>query len=152
MKKIMMLCLAVVLFSGCAVRQVRQSDLDAWKDVPVEALDTHSFFLTLPMVKTITDSGVEIRVYSNKVGISRCAQNAFGIKNNSLSGAGNTVQGMSYQNFNSFQNCSSQIAGCDAVFYIRDGRVLETKPVGKCYTDDTVRPEPGWERFTRNKP
>lgn len=148
----MLLCLAVVLFSGCAIRQVRQSDLDAWKDVPVEALDTHSLFLTFPMVKTITESGVEIRVYSNKVGISRCAQNAFGTKNSSLSGTGNTAQGMSYQNFNLFQNCSSQIVGCDAVFYIRDSKVLEVKAVGKCYTDETGRPEPGWERFTRNKP
>lgn len=69
--------------------------------------------------------------------------------NSSLSGAGNTAQGMSYQNFNSFQNCSSQIEGCDAAFYIRDGKVLETKPGGKCYTGDTVRSEPGWERFTR---
>lgn len=145
----MLLCFAVALFSGCAIRQVRQSDLDAWKDVPVEALDTHSLFLTFPMVKTITESGVEIRVYSNKVGISSCTQNALSTKNSSLSGTGNTAQGMSYQNFNAFQNCSSRLVGCDAIFYIRDGKVLEVKPVGQCYTDETGRPEPGWERFTK---
>ena len=134
MKNTMLLCFVVVLFSGCAIfLQVRQSDLEAWKGVPVEALDTHSFFLTVPMVKTVTESGVEIRDYVNKGGVSRCSQ--FGT--------------LSYGNFNSFQNCSAQIAGCDNIFYIRDGKVLEYKPVGQCYTDNTVRPEPGWDRFTR---
>jgi hypothetical protein len=149
MKKIMLLCIAVVLLSSCAIREVRQSDLETWKGVPVEALDTHSLFLTVPMVKTITESGVEIRNYVNKVGISSCSQNAFGAKNSNVYGAGNTAQVMSYANFNSFQNCSSRMVGCDNIFYIRDGKVLEYKPVGRCYTDDTVRPEQGWERFTK---
>lgn len=152
MKKIMLLCFTVVLFSGCAIRQVRQSDLETWKGVPVEALDTHSLFLTVPMVKTVTESGVEIRNYVNKVGISSCAQNAFGTKNSNVFGMSNTAQVMSYANFNSFQNCSSQMVGCDNIFYIRDGKVLEYKPVGRCYTDDSVRPEPGWERFLKNRP
>ena len=134
MKTIMFLCFVVVLFSGCAIfLQVRQSDLEAWKGVPVEALDTHSLFLTVPMVKTVSESGVEIRDYVNKVGVSSCSQ--FGR--------------LTYANFNSFQNCSAQMVGCDNIFYIRDGKVLEYKPVGQCYTDNTVRPEPGWDRFTR---
>ena len=97
MKTIMFLCFVVVLFSGCAIfLQVRQSDLEAWKGVPVEALDTHSLFLTVPMVKTVSESGVEIRDYVNKVGVSSCSQ--FGR--------------LTYANFNSFQNCSTLPGNC----------------------------------------
>jgi len=53
--------LAVVVV-GCTVRQ---QDLDAWVGVPVEALDTHPIFNTVPMDRTITDSGIEIRNYRN---------------------------------------------------------------------------------------
>lgn len=129
----------VLLCPGCAT--VHQSDLDAWVNVPVVALDTHSFFVTLPMVKTITDTGVEIRVYSNKVGISTCGGGAFKTTSSAIGGT------MSYANFAAFQNCSSRLAGCDGVFYIRDGRVIEAKPVGRCYTNETMRPERGYERF-----
>lgn len=130
---------AIVLCSGCAT--VHQSDLDAWVNVPVVALDTHSFFVTLPMVKTITDTGVEIRVYSNKVGISTCGGSGFKTTNSPISSA------MSYANFTAFQTCSSRLAGCDGVFYIKDGRVIEAKPVGRCYTNEATRPERGYERF-----
>ncbi len=150
MKRTLLLLSLVVFFtSGCAIRQVRQVDLDAWKDVPVEALDTHSLFLTVPMVKTVTDSGIEIRDYVNKVGVSSCSQNTFGAKNANLYGTGNNAQVMTYANYNSFQNCSAKMVGCDNIFYIRNGKVLEYKPVGRCYTDNTVRPEQGWERFLR---
>lgn len=150
MKKILLLpCIAVALLSGCTTHQVKQTDLETWIGVPVEALNTHSLFLTIPMVKTLTESGVEIRNYVNKVGVSRCSQNAFGARNSNAFGTDNNVQFISYANFNSFQNCSSQMVGCDNIFYIRDGKVLEYKPVGRCYTDETVRPEKGWERFLR---
>jgi hypothetical protein len=101
------------------------------------------------MVKTVTESGVEIRNYVNKIGISSCAKNAFGAKSGNVFGMGNTAQIMSYESFNSFQNCSSQMVGCNNIFYIGNAKVLEYKPVGKCYTDETVRPERGWERFTK---
>ena len=133
--------LAIALLSSCA--SVRQSDLDAWINVPVIALDTHSFFLTLPMVKTITESGVEIRVYSNKQGFSMCAGSGFG---NANSPKGSS---MSYSNFSAFQNCTSKMVGCDGVFYIRDSKVIEAKAVGRCFTTDATRPEPGYERFLK---
>ena len=109
------------------------ADLDSWLGVPVIAIDTHSFLLTLPMVKTVTDSGVEIRVYSNKRGIVSCGGTEF----------------LSYSNFNTFQTCSTGLVGCDNIFYIRDGKVIEYKPVGRCYTNEMVRPEKGWERFLK---
>lgn len=133
--------LVAALLTGCAT--VRQSDLDAWVDVPVIALDTHSFFLTLPMVRTVMDSGVEIRVYTNKRGVSNCGGGGFGSAN---SPQGSTL---SYANFNTFQNCTSRMVGCDGIFYIRDGRVIEAKPVGRCYTNEATRPEKGYERFLK---
>lgn len=125
--------------SACAT--VRQQDLDAWVGVPVEALDTHSFFLTLPSIKTITDSGIEIRVYPNKQAISNCGN--FG------TGTINSNGYMAFGNFQNFRACSSNLVGCDNIFYIKDRKVLEYKPVGRCYTDDRVRPEPNFERFLK---
>ena len=134
-----LLIAGATLLPSCAT--VHQSDLDAWANVPVVALDTHSFFVTLPMVKTFTDSGVEIRVYSNKVGVSSCGGSALRTSGN----GGN----LSYANFLTFQNCSSRLAGCDGVFYIRDARIIEAKAVGRCYTNERLRPEKGYERFLK---
>ena len=58
---LMMSLVSLVALTGCL--SVRQKDLDAWVGQPVEALDTQPFFLTLPMVKTFIQSGVEIRNY-----------------------------------------------------------------------------------------
>ncbi|MBU3607538.1 hypothetical protein [Polynucleobacter nymphae] len=128
--KIIALLLTLFLV-GCG--SVRQQDLDAWVGVPVEALDTQSFFLTLPMIKTVTDSGVEIRVYPNKRAIGGCG--SFGT--------------VSYSAFQSFQTCSSQLVGCDNIFYIKNKKIIEYKPVGKCMTDERVRPESNYERFMK---
>ena len=131
-----------LLILGCTGMGVRQSDLDAWAGVPVVALDTQSFFLTLPMVKTITDTGVEIRDYVNKRNVSRCIQSSFG----NATMPSNTI---AYANFNQFQQCSSSVRGCDNIFYIRDGKVIEYRPTGYCKTNDIVRPQPGWEKFLK---
>ena len=122
------------LLTSCApVKQVRQQDLDAWKGVSVEALDTQSFFLTLPMIKTTTESGVEIRVYPNKTMIGSCGR----------------LGTVSYSAFQSFQTCSSQLVGCDNIFYIRDKKIIEYKPVGRCWTDESIAPESNYQRFMR---
>ena len=72
-----------LVLAGCAlILTVRQEDLDAWVGMPVEALDTHSFFITLPLAKTITSSGIEIRNYPKKRNIGRC----FGSGNINASG------------------------------------------------------------------
>jgi hypothetical protein len=142
MKRIILLLICTTLISGCAFRTVRQVDVDTWKDVPVTALDTHSKFLTVPMVKTITDQGIEIRNYVNKAAFSSCGGNTAGT-------VARSGFAMSYANFSSFQSCASRMVGCDNIFYIRDGKVIEYKPVGRCYTDETVQPEKGWERFTK---
>ena len=150
MIKIISIFLMLVV-AGCSSLLVNKSDLDAWVDVSVEALDVHSFFITIPVIKTVTESGVEIRDYVNKEGISSCMQNGFGTRNSNVNAIGNNASVMTYANYNTFQNCSSQIVGCDNIFYIRDGKVLEYKPVGRCITNSSVRPEVGWERFSKRK-
>ena len=130
-KKIISLMALTLFIHGCAGKTVRQEDLNSWVGVSVDELDTHSLFLTLPVAKTISDSGVEVRVYSNKKNLSSCFD------------SGN-IDGKAYSNdasFTAFQNCSSRIVGCDNIFYIKDRKVMEYKPVGQCYTDETLQPE-----------
>mgnify|MGYP003685486873 CR=1 FL=1 len=134
-KKIISLVVLALFLYGCAGNMVRQQDLDAWVGVSVDELDTHSFFLTLPVSKTITESGIEVRVYSNKQNVSSCFD------------TGN-IDGKAYSNdasFTAIQNCSSQIRGCDNIFYIKDGIVKEYKPVGTpkgfCKTEEFLQPE-----------
>lgn len=123
----------VSLLAGCAT--VRQRDLDAWVGVPVEALDTHSFFLTLPMFRTRTDSGIEIRNYANGRDVAQCFGNA------GASSVGNFV------NANAFTTCSSGRIVCNNIFYIKDGKVIEYAPTGRCYTDETVQPQARYLRL-----
>lgn len=119
-----------------------------WKGVPVEALDTHSRFLTIPMVRTKTSSGIEIRNYVNKKNTSSCVQSAYGSSNaniNSSSRGRASIMGTSQ--YNAFTRCSSAIVGCDNIFYIKNGIVLEYAPTGQCYTDETAQPEARYKRL-----
>ena len=122
-----------VLLTAC-VAMVRQQDLDAWVGMPVDALDTHSFFLTVPMVRTKTDSGIEIRNYANGRNFSGC------------SGYGSANAVGSWVNANAFSTCTSGWVGCNNLFYIKDGKVLEYAPTGRCKTDETVVPQ---QRYLR---
>ena len=126
MRIIIFILLATAL-SGCL--SVRQQDLDAWVDVPVELLDTHSWFITVPMYKTITESGIEIRNYVNGKDISGCFGSGSGYA------SGNQV------NVNTFTTCSSGRVVCNSIFYIKDGRVIEYAPTGRCYTDEFLQPQ-----------
>jgi hypothetical protein len=133
------LCALMALgLAGCAgpERTVRQQDLDAWVGAPVEALDTHSIFITVQMVRTMTSGGIEIRNYSTSVGETVCSE-----------GGGAYVSG-SWVNGSSFSSCTSMRSGCNYIFYIRSGRVLELAPTGSlCYTNDKARPEARYSRM-----
>lgn len=118
---------AVVAIAGCAT--VRQQDLDAWVGVPVEALDTHSFFITVPLYRSITPSGIEVRNYANGIDVAQCFSNA---------GANKSGK---YVNANAFTSCSSGRVVCNNIFYIKDGLVVEYAPTGRCYTNETVQPQ-----------
>jgi len=115
---------------------VRQQDLDAWVGMPVEALDTHSLFLTVPMLRTRTESEIEIRNYANGRNFGSC------------SGFGSANVAGSWVNANAFSSCTSGWVGCNNIFYIKEGKVIEYAPTGRCYTNETVQPQ---ERYMRLK-
>lgn len=120
---------------GCGPMSVRQQDLDAWVGVPIEALDTHSLFITIPMYKSMTDSGIEVRNYANGKDIAQCFGNA-------------TSYGQAkFANSSSFATCVGNRIVCNNIFYIRDGKVIEYAPTGRCYTDETVQPEARYRRL-----
>jgi len=127
----------VVLFLGaCAPSlSVRQQDLDAWVGQPVAALDTQPFFLTLPMVKTVTDSGIEIRNYVNGANIATCIDTGNAMSYNYM---------VDYVNYTEMTNCMSQFSACNNIFYIKDGKILEYAPTPsgnmRCYTTEQVLP------------
>ena len=131
--RLLLIVFTVVLamaFAGCAGILVRQQDLDAWVGVPVEALDTHSLFITVPMFRTLTASGIEIRNYANSKEIASC------FTNGTANLTGNFV------NSSAFTTCSNSGVVCNNIFYIKEGKVLEYAPTGRCYTNSSVQPQP----------
>jgi hypothetical protein len=117
------------VLAGCGT--VRQPDLDAWVGMPVEALDTHSFFITLPVSKKTTANGIEVRNYSNTKTVQDCDDTTFATVNK----GGKTI------NAYGSTECTSSKVGCNNIFYIKDGKVVEYAPTGQCMTNDTVRPQ-----------
>ncbi len=111
---------------GCAT--VRQHDLDAWVGAPVEALDTHPLFMTMPLYRSQTDAGIEVRNYFNSKDIEQCF--ASGQDRHANRSVTHSV----------FVSCSNSRLACSNVFYIQGGKVLRYAPTGNCYTDDSVRP------------
>jgi hypothetical protein len=125
-----------LLASGCANPVVRQEDLDVWVGMPVAALDTQPLFVRIQMVRTMTDSGVEIRNYASGREFASCA------------GTGRSLAVGSYVSVDAFANCTSGWTGCSNIFHIRDGKVLEYAPTGRCYTNESVWPT---ARYIRSK-
>src|SRR5690349_19137497 len=121
--------LPCLLLTGC----VHQEDLDAWVGQPSAMLDRHPFFLTLPVVRTVTPDGTQIRNYVNGANISNC------------SGSG-AIYGsdVSFATYNQFVACIQRAAACNNIFYIKDDRVVQYVPVGtggvRCITDARLRP------------
>lgn len=112
--------------AGCVSMTVRQQDLDSWVGVSVEALDMHSFFMTIPMHRRVTDSGIEVRNYAN----TKIVENCFAYKSSSINLPANA---------NGF--CSEKKVGCNNIFYIKNRKVIEYAPTGQCFTDERVQPE-----------
>jgi hypothetical protein len=130
MKKLLVLAAVVLAGCGTAVK-VRQVDLDSWVGVPVAALDMHSLFITIPLYKTRTDGGVEVRNYANSESSDSCYR----------SGGANLSKSGNYVSSSTFTSCSSNKVVCNNIFYIKDGKVIEYAPTGQCYTDETVQPQ-----------
>lgn len=122
-------CVAAASLLGCAT--VRQQDLSAWQDVPVQALDTHPIFVSMPMYKTMAENGMEIRNYVNSASTEQCFSSA-GVRHGSSHHA----------RYNEFMTCSENRVVCNNLFYIQDRKVVRYAPTGNCYTDVSVRPQP----------
>lgn len=117
--------LAALTLAGCAT--VRQSDLDAWVGVPVVYLESHSLFSTLPVKVTPAPGGGEIRNYMNGADVQDCSSTVSAQKNMRFA----TAQ----------ESCVTTRVGCNNRFLVRDGKVVEYRPVGQCFTDARLRPE-----------
>jgi len=121
------------LISSCSSILINQEVVQSWTNIPVSELDTHSWFLTVPMIKTITDDGLEIRNYRNGQTFSQCTGSGGG----SGTVTGNTVN----VSTSTFQNCLSGEVACNNMFYIKDNIVLEYTLVGNCRTANYLKPE-----------
>jgi len=120
----------LALVSSCAsVPPAPQLDLDAWKGASVEELDAHIFFKTVPMFRTKTDSGTEIRNYAYGYNFGEC----FGQAGASKFG--------DFVHENDFITCSSSRIVCNNIFYIKEEQVLEFVPYGRCEVNEKVLPE-----------
>ncbi len=137
MKKMIYALLLLVAVAGCTTKTVRQQDLNAWVGVPVEALDTHTLFIGLPMVKTMSTGGLEIRNYANATDGQSCFTSGGNTGGKTVSGA-------------AFTSCSSNRVVCNNIFYIREGKVVEYAPTGACYTDETVLPQSRYRALMKN--
>ena len=125
--------LAVTIASCAPLMGVREGDLEAWVGVPASELDRHPFFITVPLVKTMTPDGTEIRNYVNGRNFASCT--------NTGAVFGGTI---SFASYNSFTSCMANFAACNNIFYIKQSKVEAYVPVGtgglRCYTDARLRP------------
>ena len=128
--QIMVAMTILALVASCAsVPPAPQQDLNVWKGVSVEELDAHTFFKTVPMFRTKTDSGTEIRNYAYGYNFGECfgqaGANKFG----------------DFVNENDFISCSSSRIVCNNIFYIKKEQVLDYAPTGRCDMDEKFLPQ-----------
>jgi hypothetical protein len=128
---VLSIIIAALVTAGC--QTVRQEDLATWEGAPVSALDAQPFFLTRPMVRTVTADGTEIRNYVNGANVGGC------------SGGGSVYGGVvNMATYQQFTSCVSRAAACNNIFYIKNGGVIRYTPIGtggmRCYTNEAVRP------------
>lgn len=119
----------VPLLAACATERTEQKqDLEAWVGVSVETLDTHVLFSTMPMFRTNTDNGTEIRNYAYGYDFGECFVKAGASK------PGDFV------NTSTFITCSSSRIVCNNLFYIKEEKILEYAPTGRCHLDIRTQP------------
>ncbi len=123
--KINKIIITLLFCSSCANvsiwKSVKQEDLNAWKGVDLIELETHPLFTTLPFTKRLLSDDSELHIFNNSRTASvNCNHDKF-LNTTSCSG-GDTI------------TCSNQ-------FFVKNGKVIEYRPVGKCYTDCSTRPK-----------
>jgi hypothetical protein len=97
-----------VALSGCVHQGAHQEDVDAWTGAPVAALETHPIFMTMPVVRTVTSDGTEVRRYVNGRNFSSC------------SGGGAVFNGtIDMATYNTFSNCMQTFAAPISIRYAK---------------------------------
>jgi len=125
--------LGVAWLAGCAgPTVVHHEEVDLWAGVPVAALESHPFFNALPMVRTTTPAGIEIRDYVDKRYVAGCLPPA---------SANTKVFTMNFGTYRAFRACSENMTGCDNVFYIDKDVVTQFVPSGQCKASQALRPQ-----------
>ncbi len=125
--------LGIAWLAGCAAPPVaHHEEVDVWVGTPIATLDAQPFFSTLPMVRTITPAGIEIRDYVDKRYVAGCLP---------LAGANTKVFTMNSGTYRAFRACSENMIGCDNVFYIDKGVVTQFAPSGQCKASEAARPQ-----------
>ena len=125
--------LGIAWLAGCASPPAaHHEEVDVWAGAPVAALDAQPFFNTLPMVRTNTAAGIEIRDYVDKRYVAGCLPTA---------SANSKVFTMNFGMYKAFRACSENMIGCDNVFYIDKGVVAQFAPSGQCKASATLRPQ-----------
>lgn len=120
----------VVVLVGCgagARTSVRQSDVNAWRAIPVSELETHALFSTAPLTKRKLSNGSELWDYTTCRSYQEdlhclSTPGAFGSVNSNCGGGGTST------------SC------CHNQFFVRAGLVESYRPTGYCYTDCVKRP------------
>lgn len=127
MNKIVVLC---AVLAGCALPGVKSEDVDAWAGQPVSVLETHPFFVTIPVKKTVASDGTQVWNYFNGAVASQCDSTAYGSPKAGFA--------------TGEQTCATREVGCNNLFYVREGRVVQYRPVAsggaRCVTTAMLRP------------
>jgi len=126
-----MLILSTLMAFGCA--SVHQDDLDTWKGRPVSDIEKHPIFVTMPVVRTVTSDGTELRDYVNGQNVAQC------------SSGGTVFNGVvNMASYNSFMSCTQKIQACHGIFTIKNGTVESLSAIGtggaRCYSNESMRP------------
>ena len=127
---ILLLALGYGGISCSPVPTVQSQDYSNWTGMSVEFLDDHPFFNAVPMFRTKTGSGTEIRNYAYGYDFGEC-----------FTKAGATIFG-DFVHEDEFIFCSSSRIICNNIFYIKEEKILEYAPTGRCGSDKRVQPLP----------
>lgn len=130
--------LLIILFlTGCATPheplRVHQEHLDAWTGMPIEALETHTWFLTRPRVKSKTSGGTEIWHYYDGYAATKCNSHGNVSVNNSLF--------LPSAQYRSWASCADMKVGCNSIFFVKNNIITKYQVTGSCYTSKILLPQ-----------
>ena len=128
MRMLVMLCLCLCLAAAACVRA---EDLQAWVGQPVSALQSHPIFGAMTAQRVPYSGTVEIWNYKNGYEVTTCE-----VTVRDRAASSSTYAGTS--------ECVTGFRGCNNFFFVRNGIILEYKPIGSggaiCYTDSSLQP------------